>query len=357
MSRPPSHTLAERFLPAALLAALLVVVLLTLSPFLPALLWGVILAVAVEPRFQWLVGRLDGRRKLAAWLTGLVLALLLVLPALGLARALVAFLPDGLSWLERTASVAPVEPPQRLQKIPAIGPHLAELWHTLRSDAAGLLAHFGAELKTALLWTVHELEGLGIFVFEFAIGVILAVLLVYRRERIVELSRKFLDRLGGPTAHRLAAVSVLTTRQTVRGVLGAALAQTLVATFSYVVAGVPGWLIWAGITFLLALVQVGPVLVWLPMSLWLWANGQPWMALFVFLWGLIVVNLIDNVVRPILVSQGSNLPSALAFLGAVGGLLEWGVVGVFLGPVVVAVGYELLLAWIEPETLPEEATT
>jgi predicted PurR-regulated permease PerM len=356
MSNAYYTTLAERFVPATLLLALLTLGLLTLSPFLPAILWGVILAVAFRPRFHWLVGRLGGRRKLAAWATGLVLALLFVVPALGLARALVAFLPDALSWLERTASSPSGPPPQPLREIPAIGPHVAALWHSLWSDTRGLLTHFGDELKTTLLWTVHELQGLGVFVFEFAIGVILAVLLLYREERVTDLSARFLDRVGGRSAQRLAALSVATTRQTVRGVLGAALAQTLVATFSYVVAGVPGWPIWAGLTFLLALVQIGPVLIWVPMSLWLWAGGQPSMALFVFLWGAIVVHLTDNLVRPLLVSQGSNLPAALAFLGAVGGLLEWGVVGVFLGPVVVAVGYELLMTWIEPETLPDETT-
>jgi len=217
-----------------------------------------------------------------------------------------------------------------------------------------MASHFKDELKTILLWLLQEAELLGVFVFEFAIGVIMAMILVYRAGDVSEFASRFFDKLGGQFATRLAVHSVVTTRLAVRGVLGAALAQTLVATFSYVVAGVPGWIVWAGVTFILSLIQIGPVLVWLPMSLWLWTQDNTYMALFVFLWGLIVVNLIDNIVRPMLVSKDSDMPATLAFLGAVGGLMQWGVVGVFLGPVIVAVGYELVLKWVNPDTLPEE---
>jgi predicted PurR-regulated permease PerM len=147
-------------------------------------------------------------------------------------------------------------------------------------------------------------------------------------------------------ARELAAYSVETTRQAVRGVLGAALAQTLVATFAFAVAGIPGWVIWAGITFILSLVQVGPMVVTLPMAGWLWMSDRPGMAIFMALWSLIVVNITDNVIRPMLLSKDGNLPATLAFLGALGGLVEWGVVGVFLGPVILAVGYKLFLKWI-----------
>ena len=172
------------------------------------------------------------------------------------------------------------------------------------------------------------------------------MILVLRADRVTGLATKFFEKVGGHFALRLAAHSVLTTRGAVQGVLGAALAQTLVATFSYVVAGVPGWLLWAGITFILSLIQIGPVLVWLPMSLWLWTQDQSYMAAFVFLWGLIVVNVTDNIARPLLVSKDSDMPASLAFLGAVGGLAGhyWG----HSAPGLVAAGLRalnLVLAW------------
>lgn len=357
MTRPSHLALIERSLPIAVVLAILLIAFVTLDPFLPAFLWGAMLAIAIEPGFQKFVGKLGGRRVLAAWLTGIVLVFVFVIPAVGLGRAMLTFLPDALNWIQRFAISVPESPPERLDQIPAIGPQITAVWRSIFSDMSGVASHFANELKTLLIWALKEVEVLGIFVFEFAIGVLLAVLMVYRSDRLKELSGKFLDRIGGNFAQRMAAHSVLTTRQAVRGVLGAALAQTLVATFSYIVAGIPGWIIWAGITFILSLVQIGPMLVWLPMSIWLWASDQPFLGLFVFLWGLVVVNLTDNIVRPLLVSKNTNFPASLAFLGAVGGLFQWGVVGVFLGPVIVAVCYELILKWLEPDTLPNDTIT
>jgi len=353
MSDSPRFELIEKLAPLGLVLAVLLVGLLTLYPFLAAILWGVVLGIAVAPLHQKLIAAIGNRRMLAAAITGIGLALCFVVPAIGIARALASFLPSALNWVERVALSGLGGPPEHVLNLPLIGEGIAELWRSIGTDLSSVVSHFGDELKALLVWFMYEAEVLGVFVFEFAIGVILAVVLVYNFDRVVELSEKFFDRLGGTFARRMAVLSVTTTRQTVIGVLGAALAQTLVATFSYVVAGVPGWIILAGITFILSLIQIGPALVWLPLSIWLWLQGQPGMAIFVFLWGLVIVNLlVDSIVRPLLVSKGAQLPATLAFLGALGGLVEWGLVGVFLGPVVVAVCYEMILKWIEPDTLP-----
>jgi predicted PurR-regulated permease PerM len=347
--------LIERLMPLALTLGVIIIATLTLYPFLPAVLWAAMVAIAIEPSYVRLVKWLNGRRVLAAWLMGVGLMLAIIIPAIGLGRTLLALVPDALNWLERLAYYTTAHVgPGSMQDVPSIAGPLSKMWTELHTDVTGFATHYREELKTVLLWIFGQSQVFGVFVFEFAIGIILAMILVMRAGRVTELASKFFEKVGGRFALRLAAHSVETTRLAVRGVLGAALAQTLVATFSYVVAGVPGWVLWAGITFVLSLIQVGPVLIWVPMSLWLWTQDQSYMAAFVFLWGLVVVNLTDNIVRPMLVSKGSDLPASLAFLGAVGGLMQWGVVGVFLGPVIVAVGYELVLKWLEPETLPEE---
>lgn len=355
MTKSASSSIIEYILPIAFVAAILLIAFVTLYPFAATFLWGAILAIAIEPTFKRLTIRLGGRRTLAAWTTGVALMLLFVLPAVGLLRALLRYIPGALAWIESHADSVPDVPPGPFQEIPIIGPQITSLWESAFRDASSLVSRFSAEIKGVLIWTLSEMELLGIFVLEFALGALLAVLLVYHAERLKELSQKFMQRVGGEFAQAMASHSVTTTRQAVRGVLGAALAQTLVATVAYVIAGIPGWIIWSGITFILSLVQIGPTLIWLPMAIWLWAIGQPLMALFVFLWGLIAVNLTDNFVRPYLVSKNTNFPAFLAFLGAIGGLLQWGVVGVFVGPVVVAVCYELVLKWLEPDTLEESA--
>lgn len=357
MSRSKPVVLIERLVPLLVVLAVVSITFLTLYPFLPSILWGTMVAIAIYPRYLRLTARLGGRPMLAAWIYGLLLAVVFVIPAIGLARTLLSFLPDALNWIERQALTLPGHSPETLNNLPAVGPQIKALWDSIFSDASGLAAHFGTELKGILIWGLQEIELFGVFVFEFTIGIVLAVILVYRGEKAAYISGRFFEHVGGNFAQRMAAHAVETTRQAVRGVLGAALAQTLIATLSYVVAGVPGWPVWAGITFIFSLVQVGPVIIWLPMSIWLYMNGQTYMATFVFLWGLIIVNVTDNIVRPLLVSKDSDLPAWLAFLGALGGLMQWGVVGVFLGPVIVAVGYEMMLKWVEPETLSDETIT
>jgi predicted PurR-regulated permease PerM len=339
-------SLIEQLIPVTLLAALIAIAAMTLLPFLPAILWAAMVATSIAPLFERLAVILGGRRTLAAWLTGIALMLIFVVPAIALGRALLAYLPGALTWIENIAAADYRTAPGPIYEFPAIGPHLAALWEAIFSDSSNTAARFQAELKNLMVWAIAEVELLGAFIFEFFIGVILAVILVHRSKSVSALSLRFFNRAGGTYGERLALLAARTTRQAVFGVLGAALAQTLVATFSYVVAGVPGWIIWALVTYILSLVQIGPILVWLPMSLWLWASNEPLMAAFVFFWGLLVVNITDNIIRPLLVAKDSNLPASLAFLGAVGGLLAWGVVGVFLGPVILAVAYELLLNWL-----------
>ena len=146
---------------------------------------------------------------------------------------------------------------------------------------------------------------------------------------------------------KLAERSVPTIRYTVLGILGSAAVQTAIAAFAYWLVGVPHWPLLAFATFMLGLLQVGPVLIWGPLALWLWWSGQSGMAIFLALWGLFAVGLSDNAVKAVVVARGANLPATLVFLGAVGGLLIWGVVGIFLGPVILALCLELILWWLE----------
>lgn len=321
----------DRLAPVALLLALLVVAFLTVAPFLPAILWGVVLAIAVEPRHRRLVAAFGERRRLASSITGFVLALLFMVPAIGLARSLVGFVPDALNWFEGLAAGTP-EPPVTLKTLPAIGPHLAEVWHAFAVDASEALMRFREEIKTLLLWALTEAEIVGVFVFEFALGILLAVIFVHNGDRLAALLQRFFIRVGGPFAQQVAEHSVVTVRQTVRGVLGATLVQTLVATVSFIAVGLPNWPMLAAVTFLLGLTQIGPFLVFIPLALWLWANGQTWPAAFVFVWGMLVVNTVDNLVRPFLVSKDSDIPASLAFIGALGGVAEWGCSAPFWAP-------------------------
>jgi len=345
-----SREVLDSSIPLLMLVLLLLLGFTTVQPFLPAILWGVFLSVSVRPFYEWLVDRLGGRRGMASVAIGLLLTVVLVLPIFGLSRALLSFLPEALLWFseEGMPIISPEEAPIPVERNVLTG-EIRSLWETLLRDLQFIRDHFGEEMRPAVFWLIKEGRLVGIFVAEFALGVLLATLLLHRAEPLVRAVFTMLDRVGGPFATSLGQRAVVTIRSTVLGLLGSAAAQTAVASFAYYLSGVPNWPVLALLTFMLGLVQIGPILVWLPISFWLWSNGEVGMALFMVVWGLIVVGLTDNVVKSLVLARGADIPAMLAFLGAVGGLLTWGVVGIFLGPVILAVCYQLAARWLNPE--------
>jgi predicted PurR-regulated permease PerM len=192
------------------------------------------------------------------------------------------------------------------------------------------------------------LEGrlIGHFILEFLLGLILAAMILHNAEHLQRLATKAAMKVGGQRGHDLAHRAVVTIRYAVLGILGSAAVQAGVAALAYWFVEAPHWPLLAMATFLLGMLQVGPVLIWAPLSLWLWLDGQFGMAILLTLWGLFAVGLSDNVVKALVVSRGANLPAIMVFLGAVGGLLVWGIVGIFLGPIILALCHELTLWWL-----------
>jgi predicted PurR-regulated permease PerM len=340
-----SREIVESGLPLLLIVGLFMLAVATLMPFLPAILWGVILSVALSPLHVRLGRALGGRTLLATWIVALLLVVGLVLPMAFLSRAIVAFVPDAIAWVSSLGAGMQVAPDATLE-LPA-SREIADIWRAVVADLAVIRDHLGAELRPAAYWLVSEGRMLGTFVIEFALGVVLAAVLMHRAEAAGSVVHRLLDQMGGGFATRMGGHAVLAVRSTVLGLLGSAAVQAGVATVAYVVAGLPHWPILALATFVLAMVQVGPVLIWAPAALGLWMTDQPGMAIFLALWGIFVVGLSDNVVKTMIVSRGADIPALLAFLGAVGGLLTWGIVGIFVGPVIVGVAYQLVVQWVE----------
>lgn len=346
MNQGRSRENIEAALPVLALLLLLMLGFVTLRPFLPALLWGLFLSVSLAPFHGRATRYLGGRRGLATFVAGTLMVLLFVLPMLGLARGLVAFIPDAIAWMN-TAGAPALSPDNftRMSGNPA-GLERQEIWLTLLADLNAVRIQFGDELRPVATWVVTEGRLIGAFVIEFALGALIAAILLHRAGPLAEAFAQLSTRIGGDLGAEMLTRSVATIRSTVFGLLGSAALQTLVASVAYVIVGAPHWPILALLTFMLGLLQVGPILIWGPLAVWLWSGGQTGMAIFLAIWGLVVVGLTDNVVKTAVMSRGADLPAILAFLGAIGGLLTWGIVGIFLGPVIVAVCYQLILRWI-----------
>ncbi len=347
MDRGRSREILENSLPLLLLVGLFVLALATLLPFLPAILWGVILSVALLPLHAWFRRRFGGRNLAATWVVSLLLVLILVLPMVFLSRAIIAFVPDAIAWVSGLGGTAML--PENAALVLPASREIADIWTALVADIAVIRDHFGEELRPAAFWLIGEGRLVGTFVIEFALGVILAAVLMHRAEAANSLVHRLLEHLGGTSATRMGHHAVLAIRSTVLGLLGSAAVQTAVATAAYILVGLPHWPILTLATYILALVQVGPVLIWGPAALWLWMTDQPGFAIFLVVWGILVVGVSDNVVKALFVSRGAQIPALLAFLGALGGLLTWGIVGIFVGPVIVGVVYQLVVQWVETE--------
>jgi predicted PurR-regulated permease PerM len=347
MDRGKSREIVESSLPLLLLVGLFVLALATLLPFLPAVLWGVILSVALLPLHAWFRRQFGGRNLAATWVVSVLLVVILVLPMVFLSRAIIAFVPDAIAWVSGLGGTDML-PDDAALVLPA-SREIADIWAALLADIAVIRDHFGEELRPAAFWLLGEGRLVGTFVIEFALGVILAAVLMHRAEAANSLGHRLLEHLGGTSATRMGRHAVAAIRSTVLGLLGSAAVQTVVATAAYVIVGLPHWPILALATYILALVQIGPVLIWGPAALWLWMTDQPGYAVFLIAWGILVVGLSDNVVKALFVSRGAQIPALLAFLGAVGGLLTWGIVGIFVGPVILGVTYQLVVQWVPKE--------
>lgn len=339
----------ETALPLAALLLLLFLGALTLRPFLPALLWGAILSVSLYPAHRRLVGRLGGRRSLATLATALALCVVMLLPIAGLARALIAFIPEALTWLESSGGPAFLPGPPSTGVLGLAEAEARSVWDAFLGDLDAVRKQFGANVQPVASWLLSEGRVVGTFVLEFALGVVIASILLNNAERIAAQLGRFAHRVGGDFGAETVSRAVLTIRSTVFGILGSAAAQAAVASVGYVVVGAPHWPILALATLLLGILQVGPILIWAPIAIWLWLAGEVGLAIFLTAWGLVAVGLTDNLVKTAVVSRGAKVPAILAFLGALGGLITWGIVGIFLGPVIVAVCYQLILRWLQDE--------
>jgi predicted PurR-regulated permease PerM len=335
----------EQIVVIALLMLLAVGCLAVLRPFLSALLWAMILSFSSWPLHAWLVRRLRGRRTLAALLMTLLVAAIFILPLAAVGTGLADSVAKVGGMVAVLLREGPPGPPAWVAGLPIVGPDLAERWLEVERLGAGWTAELKPYLDTGLNW----LLSLGVRLGEAILEVSLSVLVAFFFFRDGAEGARRLDaavkRLAGDRAQQLLAVAGGTVRSVVYGVIGTALAQAALQGFGLWLAGVPAAFFLGFLTFFLGFVPVGPPLVWLPAAAWLLYNGAFGWGLFLVGWGMFVVSGVDNVLRPYLISRGSNLPLLLMLFGVLGGLLAFGFLGVFLGPTLLAVGYVLFREW------------
>ena len=244
-------------------------------------------------------------------------------------------------WLEQGLP----DPPPWIGSLPIGGEALLERWRMIQHDRGALAQSVQPLIGPTRNWLLV----IGRALLEGAVTLALSTLICFFLYRdgdvIAKRGRRLITRLAGPSALRLLDVAEATVRGVVYGIIGTGVAQALLQTVGLAIAGVPGALLLGAATFFLSVVPFGPPLVWGGAALWLYLDGQLGWAVFVALWGVLAVSTVDNVIKPYLISRGSNLPFVLVLLGVLGGVFAFGFIGVLIGPTLLAVAYRLIMEW------------
>ena len=338
----------------AVVALLLVLSGWVLLPFMAAGVWAVLIVVATWPMLLKLQTWFGGRRTPAVLVMTLAILLLLVFPLSLLVSTTVEH-SDTFMQMGKQLSIDGIPPaPLWLNDIPAVGPQLAEGWNSLASSGAAAVAekYLVPHLSSAGQWLLTKLSGLGGVLIDFVLMTLIAALMYAQGEQGAVMARKLGQRLGGNRGESAIVLTGQAIRSVALGVGVTALVQTLLGTIGLALAGIPYPVLLGALMLFLCVAQIGPSPVLVPAVIWMfWQGNDLGWAIFLAIWSLVVITM-DNVLRPWLIRRGADLPLMLILIGVVGGLLTFGLIGIFVGPVVLAVTYTLMTAWLN-ESLEE----
>ena len=338
----------EQIAQMAVIALLVIGCLLVLRPFVTGLLSAAIMCFATWPLYERVLADLRGRRTLAALVMTLLLILVIVLPLAFIAVTLADSVIPLIDWVRGVLTYGLPLPPDWVAAIPGVGGNIDTWWReiaTSEGKLAELVKRYTQPAQRAAL-------GFGLILGEGVLQLSLATFLGFFFYRdgaaLVAAARMAVQRLAGDLEQGLFLTVGATIQGVVYGIIGTAVAQGLVALVGFLIAGVPGALLLAFLTFMLSIIPIGPPLLWGGATAWLFYQGETGWAIFMAVWGFFVISGIDNIIKPLLISRGSKLPFVVVVLGVFGGVIAFGFVGIFIGPTLMAIGYSLARRWIRP---------
>jgi predicted PurR-regulated permease PerM len=325
-----------------------------LWPFLPALIWATTLVVATWPIMLRVQRRLWNKRGLAIAVMTIALLVIFVLP-FWLAIATITQHFDRIAeWVTLLAEFKLPPPPHWLEGLPFFGHYTAMLWaNAAMSGFEPLVAKAAPYAGGAAAWFVSALGGFGILFVQFVLTVIIAIILYGSGERAAGLACRFGRRLAGERGEQSIRLAGQAIRSVALGVVVTAVGQSVLGGLGLALAGVPLATVLTAVMFMLCIAQLGPLPVLVPAVIWLYWSGESLWGTVLVVWS-ILLSTMDSVVRPLLIRKGAHLPVFLLLAGVIGGLIAFGLVGIFLGPVVLAVAYTLLLSWMAEDNARAE---
>jgi len=321
-----------------------------LAPFAIMVIWAVVLTVALYPAFTSLRDFLGGHGGLAAAIITAVGLLVVVVPlgavTLNVAESTVNLVSDF-----ENQTVAVPRPPESVREWPVIGEKVHSAWTLASENLEAAVKRFGPPLLKAAGAVAGKIAGIGFGMLGFAVSVLIAGFLFVPGPQIREQIKVFARRIAGERGAHFVDLAGATIRNISRGVIGVALLQALIAGLVLSLLGVPGAGLAAFLVLIFCIVQIGPIPVLLPIVIWAWATRDTGPALLLTVL-LIPIPVIDNVLKPILMARGLSTPMLVILLGVIGGTVVYGLIGLFFGPILLGIFYELLMAWMRNDPPP-----
>ncbi len=350
MNKATSRDLARTTFAVLFIGVLLATSLWILRPFLGPAIWATMVVVATWPLMLRVEGLLWRRRTLAVVVMSALLLLLFVVP---LSMAIVTIVGNAermMDWARlATTYRLPDDPPLWLQQLPLVGGLIEKAWQQAADlglrDLLPKLSPYAGDLTK---WFVAEVGSVGVLLLQFLLTVVIAAVMYSTGEEAGELVRRFAGRLGGERGVAAVDLAGGAIRGVALGVGVTAVVQALLGGLGLLLAGVPFAGLLTAVMFMLCIAQVGPIPVLLGAAVWAFMGDQVGWGVFLAVWG-IVVGTLDNFLRPVLIKMGADLPLLLIFSGVIGGMFAFGLVGIFVGPVVLAVSYTLLESWMDEQ--------
>jgi predicted PurR-regulated permease PerM len=336
-----------------LLALLIIWTVILIRPFVTVFAWAIVLAVAFNPVFVVLAKALGGGPKLAAALLTAVTLAILIGPATWLGMGAVDGVKDFAAQLT-AGDVQIPSPPDSIRTWPLVGAQLHDLWEQASTNIRSVLRQVAPYLKPFAGMLLGLAGDAGVGAVKFLLSVAVAGLMLPYGQYLVAASRGFLSRIVPEQTEHFLDLAGATIRAVAQGVIGIAVIQALLAGIGFKLAGIPIAGLLALIVLLLSIVQIGGAIVMLPVIIWIWTAKDFTTALLLTLF-LGAVSVLDNILKPLVMGRGLTTPTLVILIGVIGGTLAHGLVGLFIGPIILSVSWELTVAWIRLDRAAPDA--
>ncbi len=337
-----------RIMLAVLLVGILIITSLwIIRPFFPAIIWATMVVVATWPIMLGIQRRLWGKRALAVIFMTAAFFLLFIVPFTLFIVVIIESTDDIIGWTKSLGHWTMPPPPDWLESLPIVGDRIAGAWRSVSAmQSEHLSERVAPYLRDIILWFVKQVGGGALMFVQLLLTIAITAILYSKGETVALRMYRFASRVAGQRGEEAVALAAKAVRAVALGVIVTAFIQSFLAAIGLSIVGIPYVTLLTAIVFMLVVAQVGLAPVMVPVVIWLYWTGKPGLGTVLLIWS-IVVGAMDNFLKPILIKRSANLSLVTVFIGVIGGLIAFGVIGIFIGPAVLAVSSTLLTVWMD----------